>query len=321
MSATTLVDRASRVLRLPIIRVAVLIVVLGAACLALVSQWSSVRSGLRETSLLAIVGSSVIAALALLVNAGAFRVLVTEFGGEMRRIEGIRIYLVGQLGKYVPGSVVPVLMQGELGADIGVSRRTVLGASIAQVAVNCVSGGVVAAVTVPFIADDARPYLVLALPVAVASAALLHPRMLNGAIGLLCRLVGRPSLEHVISTRGVIRALGYVSIVWLLNGVHLFVLARELGADSPRDLVTSIGGYALAWTAGFLFVVAPSGAGVREGVLVALFSVPLGAGAALTLALLSRLVLTVADLLAGIVAAAFLRRTSSTADVPPDIHR
>jgi len=59
------------------------------------------------------------------------------------------------------------------------------------------------------------------------------------------------------------------------------------------------GAYALAWSAGFLFVVAPAGAGVREGGIVLLLAPSFGAGPALGIALVARLLATVGDLLLG----------------------
>jgi len=59
--------------------------------------------------------------------------------------------------------------------------------------------------------------------------------------------------------------------------------------------------YGLAWTAGFLAIVVPAGAGIREAVLVIGLAPYLPAGGALVVALLSRVVATIVDVsLAGI---------------------
>jgi len=58
-----------------------------------------------------------------------------------------------------------------------------------------------------------------------------------------------------------------------------------------------VGGYALAWVAGFVVVLVPAGAGVREVVLAALLGGSLAQPSVVLLVLLARLVLTVVDLL------------------------
>jgi uncharacterized membrane protein YbhN (UPF0104 family) len=60
---------------------------------------------------------------------------------------------------------------------------------------------------------------------------------------------------------------------------------------------------------GFLAVFAPAGAGVREVVLVALLGPVIGVGAGTAVALVSRALTTIGDLLAAAVAAGYLRRT------------
>jgi uncharacterized membrane protein YbhN (UPF0104 family) len=75
--------------------------------------------------------------------------------------------------------------------------------------------------------------------------------------------------------------------------------------------------FALAWVAGFLVVVAPAGAGVREAVLVVGFAAFLPAGQLLTMAVLSRVLLILADvLLAAAVAGAALVRKGRSPAVP-----
>ena len=72
-----------------------------------------------------------------------------------------------------------------------------------------------------------------------------------------------------------------------------------LGAPRPtcesRSLVT--GGYALAWTVGFVVVIAPAGAGAREVALAAVLA-PVAAVRRLgpVVVLLSRVLFTVVDL-------------------------
>ena len=66
---------------------------------------------------------------------------------------------------------------------------------------------------------------------------------------------------------------------------------------------------ALAITLGFVVVVAPSGIGVREAVLVATLAPVLDTSQALAIALVARLLFTVADLIAAAVVALIRNRT------------
>jgi hypothetical protein len=70
-----------------------------------------------------------------------------------------------------------------------------------------------------------------------------------------------------------------------------------------------VGGFAFAWSVGFLVVFAPAGAGVRDVILVALLGSAVGVGGATAVALLSRILMTVGDLATAAVAAWSGRQT------------
>jgi uncharacterized membrane protein YbhN (UPF0104 family) len=61
-------------------------------------------------------------------------------------------------------------------------------------------------------------------------------------------------------------------------------------------VVRATGGFAVAWCAGFLLVVAPAGAGVREAALVLVLGGTLARPQAWVVALVSRLLFVVGDL-------------------------
>jgi hypothetical protein len=54
--------------------------------------------------------------------------------------EGARVFFVSQLGKYLPGSVWPVVMQMEAGRSRGASRRTMLAANLITVLLSVCVG-------------------------------------------------------------------------------------------------------------------------------------------------------------------------------------
>jgi hypothetical protein len=95
----------------------------------------------------------------------------------------------------------------------------------------------------------------------------------------------------------------------VLLGLHFGALIQGLDADVASPWLLSIGVFALAWVAGFLVIIAPAGAGVREAALVLGFAGVLPGGAVLTVAVLSRVLFVLADLLlaAGFILAVWLR--------------
>ena len=91
-------------------------------------------------------------------------------------------------------------------------------------------------------------------------------------------------------------------VTWLCFGLQIAVLGWKLGADVVDILLPSIGAFAAAWCAGFIVFVVPTGAGTREAVLTLALArhLPGGTAAALTIAVVSRLLFSVADLMAAL---------------------
>ena len=129
----------------------------------------------------------------------------------------------------------------------------------------------------------------------------------------MLRLTRRPPLEQPLAGRAIAGALAWALISWTCYGLQIWLMAIRLGAPYGTGALLATGGFAFAWCVGFLVVFAPAGAGVRDVVLVAILSPTLGVGNATAVALVSRVLLTVADLITAAVAAGFGRRSGVSA--------
>ena len=258
---------------------------------------------------------SLLAVLAgLLCSALVWRTLLTALGAPLPLRAALHVFFVGQLGKYVPGSVFAVAAQMELGRAHGAARSRTGTAALLFLGVGLAAGLLVAAVALPFTSPSAlRSYgwVLAVLPVGLAC---LAPPVLTRVVGLLLRLLRREPLDRPLPARRVAGALGWALAMWTSYGVSLWLLVRAQDTTTGPDLLLlSLGGYALAWTAGFLVVIAPAGAGVREVALVAALAPVLDASAALAVAVLSRVLMTVGDLLWGLAGLVLGRRGAGAA--------
>jgi uncharacterized membrane protein YbhN (UPF0104 family) len=85
---------------------------------------------------------------------------------------------------------------------------------------------------------------------------------------------------------------------WIVAGTAFYVLLLALWPVAPMVAwPICIGIYAIAWDIGFVSFITPSGLGIREAAIVALFALafPLPTGLASIMALISRLVSTLAE--------------------------
>ena len=243
----------------------------------------------------------------LMCSLMVWRSLLADLGSRLSLTEAIRVMFIGQLSKYVPGSVWPLLAQAELAADRGVPRTRTAVSVLLSSAVMVWTGGLVAAVSLPFASTTSTGDYLWIMFAAPVTLVLLWPPVLNWSLRLLLRLLRRPSLYQPVTLRGLAVSTGWAMLGWTANGLMVYVLTTRLaGTDARQVLAVSIAGYALSWVAGFLFIIAPAGAGVREAILIAVVNVQTTGTVAITVALVSRGLAVVADAVAGAVAAALV---------------
>lgn len=244
----------------------------------------------------------------LIANMLSWRGAMASVGADLPLRQAGRVFFLSQLGKYVPGSVWPVLAQVELSRDSGVSRlRGAVGAVVAMIVGVITSGSVAVAVLVLPDRTVRGEYWWLTLVVPVA-AALVHPRVMTFALTLTLRTLRRPGPVPDLSSRGLLRAVWWSTLMWGAFGAHAWLIARDLVPGAPTGYLAVTGAFALAWVVGFVVVIAPAGLGAREAALAVALAGVLTGGQALALALLSRVVMTIADAVAAGVAVAAARR-------------
>jgi uncharacterized membrane protein YbhN (UPF0104 family) len=190
-----------------------------------------------------------------------------------------------------------LVTQIEMAREHKVPAERSFGSTLLAVATSTACGLAVAAVTLPLTSAAARReywWLFLLAPFMLAA---LHPKIVTWALGVMLRLVRRPPLEHPVSLGVTLRAVAWTVLGWALFGVHTWLLCLAVGGDGPGLPFLATGAYALAFVAGFLVFIAPGGIGAREAALTVVLTPVLPAGAPVVVAIASRVVLTVADLL------------------------
>jgi glycosyltransferase 2 family protein len=294
----------------------VVVIAVGIGAYEIDKEWNEVHHALAQIGLLAAFEALLVLLVMQFATLRQWQALLAGLGSPLRTRTAGRIFFIGQLGKYIPGSVWPVLTQMELGARANVPRSRSAGASILTMILSLASGLLVAAATLPFAHYSADyDWVFVFVPVILVC---LYPRVLNPLLDWLFKLTKRPGLDQPVTLTMLSKALAWSLLAWVANGLQIWILADKLGAPAGRTILIALGGYAFAWCVGFVIVIDPAGAGIREALLVAALAPVLPANPAFALALVSRAVNTISDLLVAGTAAATRRRQVGRPDSPPE---
>jgi hypothetical protein len=279
--------------------------VLLAAGYYLASRWDEVWRTLRSVSPAHAVASQLAVFAAMVVATYGWQVVVDALGEPVGGFRGGQVYLVGQLGKYLPGSVWAYLLQAELGHRAGMARARVFTASLVQLGVSMVAALALGIAALPLMLHrTGAVWLFALLPLALAA---LHPRVLTWGTSRVLTLLRRPPLDQPLRWHTVGTVAATALGTYLLYGLHLWLLAGSAGAVGPGGILLCTGAIAVGLNAGLLLFVLPSGAGLRDVVVAAALATAVGPVRAAAFAVVSRLMFTAGDLATAGGAAALAR--------------
>ncbi len=218
----------------------------------------------------------------------------------------LRIYLASEFVRYIPGNVWHVLTRILWVSRYGVSRPVAFASMAIELITKLAAGVLVFSVSLLFWQDFGkigsllRGSLLDILGIASIIALFigLHPRILNGVLNWALRRMKREAIQLTLKYSDILFITLAWCVSWIVAGTAFYVLLLALWPVAP--LVAwpiCIGIYAIAWDIGFVSFITPSGLGIREAAIVALFALafPLPIGLASIMALISRLVSTLAE--------------------------
>lgn len=278
----------------------------------LVTRWDEVRAALANVNVAVLLGSLALGLCAMTLIGWLWTSMIRTRGHDTHhRALALSWYFTGQLGKYVPGGIWPIVGRAEMAARSGVPRTDAY-ASTGLSLVTTYLGATITVAAGSLVSGERRGVGILV----VAGLAVGYVLFANGALrARVLSLVGRfgPGVQSLTDPRRLARlAVAHVP-AWILMSLSTSVTATAFGAHFgifQMMFVTSS-----SWLVGFVVVGVPGGIGVREAVFTSLASGIVTAPVAVSLALVSRVVFIAVDVIGAL--AAHLAARATARRLPP----
>ena len=279
---------------------------------AIAQQWDSVRSSLGDAEPAWLVAGLACAAVAMVAVALPWRHALALVGIEAPLMACVTWYFVGEIGKYVPGGIWPVVGRAELARRGGHPRSGAYASVALSLGALYLAGMLTVTVLLPlrFLDEGGSEWLwvLVLLPIGLT---LLHHRPLGWMVERAERVMKRKLTVQIppwSSSMGLV--LRYVPS-WLLIGTSTWCIARAF--DPNVGWMTIAPAAMLSWVVGFVLVPVPGGVGVREAAFVALVGGSVPAGVRATIAVVARLAFMLVDALGALIGGAVVRRWKAAA--------
>jgi hypothetical protein len=284
------------------------ILVVTFASIAISKRWDMIRSRVATLDIhwLHLLEASLLVFTAYAVLVETWRRVLAAWDTRLPWWTAARIWFAASLGKYIPGNLWSLAALGVMARETGASSVAAAGSSIIVNVFNLVSGLTLVLLFASRLVPHAAAFAaVAALSVASVLAA---PLWLPMMVRLAMKVTKREMRIPVIPASTVWWAMIGTSFAWCLYGEAFHLFAEALLGESAvhGSVVLYIAAYTAAYIVGFITLIAPAGIGVREaGIWEGLPLLGLTTyGDAVIVAVISRLWLTILEVIPGLVALA-----------------
>ena len=249
--------------------------------------------------------SVVLTTMTVVLGSLIWIVLLKDYPVRVPRRSLFQVYLMAQFAKYIPGNVGHHIGRVVMAKNLGIPVSTTIATMMLEVILGVATAAMLAAVglagcdTELFHGFAAKYLWALLIP---GAALLVFGTMF--AIALINRtcsgLLKRIGLERIPrpGASTLVLAATLFMIIFLLLGFVLKMQAAGLFGVGKASIITITCLFAASWLAGYVVPGAPAGLGVREAVMLALFTPLFGAPVTIGLGVTLRFSTLLGDALA-----------------------
>ena len=273
----------------------------------LVSKWDEVSDAFSQVDAINLL-LSLLFGLAAMTSIGWIWVtMIVARSHNVRHRNAMSWYFTGQLGKYVPGGIWPIVGRAELAVRNGIPRLD----AYASTGLSLVTTYAAAVVTIGIGAAATTGHRLIAILIAIALMAAYASFSQPSLRAVLIRVASRisSSASSLTDPKRLARLTVLHIPAWILMSLSTSVTATAFGANigiADMLFITTT-----SWLAGFVVVGVPGGIGVREAVFTSLAGGIIGTPMAISLALMSRVVFIAVDLSGALISNVISRLNSS----------
>lgn len=245
------------------------------------AQWDQTTRRLGEIQVRDVVISTLMFAVFLgWPRAMSWRSILVGFGFNVPRAPALRVWIISELTRYLPGGIWQVVSRVRLIRPYGVRGSVCSTSQVLELAVFLLANLLLAIGSLLFLGlrsleGPARGWMGVALCLVPLLSLLLHPRVFYGLTDAILRRLGKPPIANRLSMGHLAKLFGVAGIGLLWQSLALWILLHGALGIALGDWWIVAGAYSLAWTAGFLAIWAPGGLGIRELVFIGALGVAL----------------------------------------------
>lgn len=198
--------------------------------------------------------------------------ILNIFGQSLGLFKGIRVYLITNIAKYLPGNVWHFYGRISALKKQGSSTGTATLCVLLEPLLMAASALLVAIVSTLFGVVDVNSFLIMLGQIVALVVVLtgIHPRILNPLLHRLGKSKGNEAtIEARLKTYPLLPFLGEMGFV-IFRGTGFLFTVMALQTVTPFQIPVLLSAFSIAWLLGLIVPGAPGGIGIFEATAIAL---------------------------------------------------
>lgn len=274
----------------------------------LLANWNQVKDFDWKFNYYLLTISVALQVLAFLWLLKIWRWILRRTGSSISFRKLFRAWFISNLGKYVPGKVWQFLGMLLLLEKEGVPKKNTFSTGVLGQTLSVISG---LFITLIFLGSEVYSKILSKNPALMTVVIIFftgiltlifYPKLLERIINFGLRVLKKDQILLDLKSKNVFLYFVSYSLAWLLFGLAFTIFIKAFTSASLELYPGLTGAFAFSFNIGFLALFAPGGIGVREGVLVLLLEAFFPTPVAILISILSRLWISVVELLCFVVA-------------------
>ena len=296
----------THILRRPAVKVAIGLALIAGVGAALVQGWTDLGKIEWQFQPVPLAAAFLMLLFVEVALAPVWVIVLRALGGAITMRQGVRVYLISDLGKYLPGKVMHALGRVIMLQEYGVATSISVTSIVVTLALSLMGACLVSLLSLPLLQQEQHGVLlllaVISVPLGLAS---LHPAVFGRLLRLGARMMRGAKTEltyQPLPYRTTLTALAAYILAWVVMAVALFTTAQALYHIDLAWLPAMAGIAALSYLFGLAVPIAPYGLGAREGLMTLLLATFMPLPAAAAASVLYRFMGILGEALAALVA-------------------
>lgn len=211
--------------------------------------------------------------------------------------KAITAYLYSILGKYIPGKVFMLLARIPAYEEEGTPIRKVTVCFFLENICTLLGAAFLFLISLLFFPNDIlADYKWATVGLVIVFFICINPKIINFFLKFLEKIIKKKDLIIPITYAQMIKVVLLFIGNWIIVGIGFYMLTCSIYPLPMSEMLYTAGIFGLSCIIGILAVFAPSGLGVREGILVLGLSLIMPEEYAVIISIVSRLWMTVSEL-------------------------